>query len=152
MAEAIPLFYGLSEHLQLFNLLQKWLTTPFPRKLRAMQGRNWVDFLKEWVVRMDELKSGKITRDKYWGWKINWPQTCDSDGKFESKINVEYPYKSSPPLESYTTMESSFLYLCDFLKIATLQLLKLLPLHWAMPVFRQPKTTMHFLPLRRNKR
>ena len=23
------------------------------------------DFLKEWVVRMDELKSSKITRDKY---------------------------------------------------------------------------------------
>ena len=28
-------------------------------------------FLKEWVVRMDELKSGKITRDEYFEWKIN---------------------------------------------------------------------------------
>ena len=33
------------------------------------------DFLKEWVVRMDELKSGVITRDEYFEWKINWPQT-----------------------------------------------------------------------------
>jgi len=29
------------------------------------------DFLKEWVVRMDELKSGEITRDEYFEWKIN---------------------------------------------------------------------------------
>ena len=43
------------------------------------------DFLKEWVVRMDELKSGKITRDEYFEWKINWPQTCDGCGKFEPK-------------------------------------------------------------------
>ena len=43
------------------------------------------DFLKEWVVRMDELKSGEITRDEYFEWKINWPQTCDGCGKFEPK-------------------------------------------------------------------
>ena len=43
------------------------------------------DFLKEWVVRMDELKSGKITRDEYFEWKINWPYTCDDCGKFEPK-------------------------------------------------------------------
>ena len=43
------------------------------------------DFLKEWVVRMDELKSGKITRDEYFEWKINWPQTCDGCGKYEPK-------------------------------------------------------------------
>ena len=41
------------------------------------------DFLKEWVVRMDELKSGVITRDEYFEWKINWPQTCDGCGKYE---------------------------------------------------------------------
>ena len=28
--------------------------------------------------------------------KINWPQTCDGDGKFAPKINVKYPYKSFP--------------------------------------------------------
>ena len=29
------------------------------------------DFLKKWVVRMDELKSDVITRDEYFEWKIN---------------------------------------------------------------------------------
>ena len=43
------------------------------------------DFLKEWVVQMDELKSGVITRDEYFEWKINWPQTCDGCGKYEPK-------------------------------------------------------------------
>ena len=43
--------------------------------------------LKEWVVRMDELKSGEITRDEYFEWKINWPQTCDECGKYEPKNN-----------------------------------------------------------------
>ena len=43
------------------------------------------DFLNEWVVRMDELKSGEITRDEYFEWKINWPQTCDGCGKYEPK-------------------------------------------------------------------
>ena len=43
------------------------------------------DFMKEWAVRKEELKSGKITRDEYFEWKINWPQTCDGCGKFEPK-------------------------------------------------------------------
>lgn len=29
------------------------------------------DFLTEWGVRMDELKSDMITRDEYFEWKIN---------------------------------------------------------------------------------
>ena len=41
--------------------------------------------MKEWVLRKEELKSGEITRDEYFEWKINWPQTCDGCGKFESK-------------------------------------------------------------------
>ena len=43
------------------------------------------DFLKEWVVRMDELKSDEITKDKYFEWKITQPQTCDGCEKYESK-------------------------------------------------------------------
>ena len=43
------------------------------------------DFLKEWVVRMDELKSGEITKDEYFEWKINWPYTCDDCGKYDPK-------------------------------------------------------------------
>ena len=43
------------------------------------------DFLKEWTLRKEELKSGEITRDEYFEWKINWPQTCDDCGKHEPK-------------------------------------------------------------------
>ena len=46
------------------------------------------DFLKEWTLRKEELKSGAITRDEYFEWKINWPSTCD-DGK-ESKYYVPW--------------------------------------------------------------
>ena len=38
------------------------------------------DFLKEWTLRKEELKSGKITSDEFFEWKINWPQTCDDCG------------------------------------------------------------------------
>ena len=41
------------------------------------------EFMKEWVLRKEELKSGEITRDEYFEWKINWPQTCDDCGKHE---------------------------------------------------------------------
>ena len=43
------------------------------------------DFLKEWTFRKEELKSSKITRDEYFEWKINWPQTCDGCGKYDPK-------------------------------------------------------------------
>ena len=43
------------------------------------------DFLKEWTLRKEELKSGAITRDEYFEWKINWPQTCDDCGIHEPK-------------------------------------------------------------------
>ena len=43
------------------------------------------NFLKEWTLRKEELKSGVITRDEYFEWKINWPQTCDGCGKYEPK-------------------------------------------------------------------
>ena len=40
-------------------------------------------FLKEWEIRKRELKAGEITKDEYFEWKINWPQTCDDCGKIE---------------------------------------------------------------------
>ena len=43
------------------------------------------DFMKEWILRKEELSSGVITRDEYFEWKINWPQTCDGCGKVEPK-------------------------------------------------------------------
>lgn len=67
------------------------------------------DFLKKWVVRIDELKSGKITGGKYLGWKINRPQTCDEDGKFEPKINIEYPYKSFPTVGNLLYNDGKFI-------------------------------------------
>ena len=45
------------------------------------------DFLKEWVVRIDELKSDEITKDKYFEWKIPQPQTCDGCEKYEPRKN-----------------------------------------------------------------
>jgi hypothetical protein len=41
--------------------------------------------MKEWVIRKEELKSGQITKDEYFEWKINWPYTCDDCGKHEPK-------------------------------------------------------------------
>lgn len=41
------------------------------------------DFLKEWLIRKEELSAGIITKEEYFEWKINWPDTCDDCGKFE---------------------------------------------------------------------
>ena len=43
-------------------------------------------FLEEWFLRQDEKWQGAITEQEYFEWKINWPQTCDDCGKFESKV------------------------------------------------------------------
>ena len=43
------------------------------------------DFLKEWVVRIDELKSDEITKDEYFESKITQPQTCYVCEKYEPK-------------------------------------------------------------------
>ena len=43
------------------------------------------DFMKEWILRKEEMKSSVITRDEYFECKINWPQTCDDCGKHEPK-------------------------------------------------------------------
>ena len=51
------------------------------------------DFLKEWTLRKEELKSGEITRDEYFEWKINWPQTCDDCGKREPSKQWRNLYK-----------------------------------------------------------
>ena len=43
------------------------------------------DFMKKWMVRKNELKSGKITKDEYLEWKLNWPDSCDNYEKLEQK-------------------------------------------------------------------
>lgn len=45
------------------------------------------DFMQEWALRHEELKSKKITRDEYFEWKINWPDSCDDCGKTIPKYN-----------------------------------------------------------------
>ena len=71
---------------------------------------------------MDELKSSKITRDKYLDGKStdHRPVMRMENLSLKSMSNIHI--KVSPPLEIYTTMGSSFLHLCGFLKTAPLQL------------------------------
>lgn len=42
------------------------------------------DFMREWLVRKNELKAGEISRDEYLEWKLNWPDTCGDCGKLQS--------------------------------------------------------------------
>ena len=35
------------------------------------------DFLNSWKKKKEELASGKITREEYFEWKINWPRTIE---------------------------------------------------------------------------
>ncbi len=44
-------------------------------------------FLREWLLRKQELRAGKITREEYLEWKLNWPDTADECGKFTAKRN-----------------------------------------------------------------
>lgn len=48
------------------------------------------DFMQEWALRHEELKSKKITRDEYFEWKINWPDSCDDCGKSIPKYNWRF--------------------------------------------------------------
>ena len=40
-------------------------------------------FMREWLQRQQGLHAGKIIRDEYFEWKLNWPVTCDDCGKCE---------------------------------------------------------------------
>lgn len=44
------------------------------------------EFMREWLHRQREFHTGKITKEEYFEWKLNWPQTCDECGKYEPKI------------------------------------------------------------------
>ena len=43
------------------------------------------EFMREWLIRQQELRAKEISKAEYFEWKINWPQTCDGCGKFEPK-------------------------------------------------------------------
>lgn len=43
------------------------------------------EFMREWMIRKQELANKEITENEYLKWKLNWPDTCDDCGKFEAK-------------------------------------------------------------------
>ncbi len=78
--------FELDEHysMPLFKITDNTdLNFPKERVAVSFNYRMLDDFLKEWLVRKEELKNGKITKEEYFEWKINWPDTCDGCGKFE---------------------------------------------------------------------
>lgn len=50
------------------------------------------EFMREWLVRQQELRAKEISKAEYFEWKINWPQTCDDCGKCEPSIQ----WRNSP--------------------------------------------------------
>ena len=53
----------------------------------------WIDyglvneFLREWFLRKEQLKSGEISEDEYFEWKINWPASSSS-----SRLKIRYSH------------------------------------------------------------
>ena len=43
-------------------------------------------FMREWLVHQQEYRAGEITREEYFEWKLNWPDTCDDLGKVTPTI------------------------------------------------------------------
>ncbi len=61
----------------------------------------WIDyglvneFLREWFLRKEQLKSGEISEDEYFEWKINWPASSSSvDEKGNDKKNNSYDWRN----------------------------------------------------------
>jgi len=58
-------------------------------RLDKSRGKTYVDMLEmlsAWAEQAKKLEAGEITREEYFEWKVNWPQTCDDCGKSEPKI------------------------------------------------------------------
>lgn len=43
------------------------------------------EFMREWMIRKQELAKREITEAEYLEWKLNWPDTCDDCGKSKTK-------------------------------------------------------------------
>ena len=61
----------------------------------------WIDyglvneFLREWCLRKEQLKSGEISEDEYFEWKINWPaSSSDVDEEGHDKENNSYDWRN----------------------------------------------------------
>ncbi|WP_028829041.1 helix-turn-helix domain-containing protein [Proteocatella sphenisci] len=78
--------FELDDHysIPLFKIIDD-TDSSFPQERIAISFKYKLinDFLKEWLIRKEELATGVITKEEYFEWKINWPDTCDDCGKFE---------------------------------------------------------------------
>lgn len=70
-----------------FNYLQ-----PYPPIGISVSYELVNEFLHEWLTRQTELQNKEITKEEYFDWKINWPYSCDDNGKFEPT----YKWRQSP--------------------------------------------------------
>ena len=43
------------------------------------------EFMREWMIKKQDIASKVITDDEYLEWKLNLPDSCDDCGKFETK-------------------------------------------------------------------
>ena len=54
-------------------------------------------YLTEWLRRKRELADGEISPDEYLNWKLNWPQTSDSQGRhLPRKAWRSHPAEEAP--------------------------------------------------------
>ena len=74
-----------------------WLDEDSPGSIRLFQlvrnpGKTGAsyglvdEFMREWLLRQQELHAGEITREEYFEWKINWPLTCDDSKRFDNYV------------------------------------------------------------------
>lgn len=64
-----------------------------PVGIAIRDNNNLSIFLKEWMLRKQELLSGDITQSEYFEWKINFPASSDNCGK--SIPNVQWKKQTS---------------------------------------------------------
>ena len=71
--------YGLVD-----EFMREWLL----RQQELHAGEITRDEYFEWklLLRQQELHAGEITRDEYFEWKLNWPHTCDDSKESEYYI------------------------------------------------------------------
>ena len=56
------------------------------------------DFMTEWMLRKQQMRSGEITREEYQEWKLNWPQTAGSLNPRKHGAKTNRDIKSPPKL------------------------------------------------------
>ena len=62
--------------------------------------------MREWLVRQQEYRAGEITREEYFEWKLNWPDTCDDLGKVTPTI--KWHKKAKTALLNFVVQQGGF--------------------------------------------